>query len=111
MIKKIFGVILVVIGILIILWGVWESYGIFKGEKAVPQIFKLEAQKQTAGNKTSGDQIQQQIQEIVKSQFQEIISPQDIRQILNLISWSIFAFILISAGGKIAFLGIALLRG
>ncbi len=40
--NKIFGSILLILGLLIILWGLYSSYNIFKAKVALPQVFKSE---------------------------------------------------------------------
>lgn len=113
-IKKIFAWLLLVLGVLIILWGVWNSYQIFNAQKPVPEIFKLPEIKETSlMEEKSGtdpqEKMGQEIQQTLKEQFEKIMPPKFVEKLFNLFSWSIFMFILIYAGGKLSFLGIKLL--
>jgi len=62
-VKKIFGWILLILGVLIILWGIWSSYQIFNNQKPVPEIFAIEqglvSEEETA--KDSQTEMSQQI--------------------------------------------------
>jgi len=51
------------------------------------------------------------INEAVKTQLNQIISPESITKILNLGAWSIFAGILILGGGVISGIGVKLVNG
>ena len=109
--KKIFGWILLILGVLIILWGVWNSYQIFNAEKPVPEIFSIEKGESPVTKETPGEgsQMSQEMQQAIREQISQIFPPGFTSKILNLFSWSIFMFILIYAGGKLSSLGIKLL--
>ena len=111
-VKKIFGWILLILGVLIILWGIWSSYQIFNNQKPVPEIFAIEqglvSEEETA--KDSQTEMSQQIQQAIGQQLTQMFPPGFISKILNLISWSIFMFILVMGGGKISTLGTQLLK-
>ena len=108
--EKIFGWILLTLGVLIILWGVWNSYQIFNVQKSVPEIFSIEESLITDQTPEEGSQASQEIQRIIKEQIGQLFPPGFISKILNLFSWSIFMFILITAGGKMSILGIKLIK-
>jgi len=117
--NKIFGGILLVLGIFIILWGLYSSYSIFKGNAVLPQVFRSdeliteEPLSEESGNDSLGltpEEIQKNMEEAVGDQLARIFPPGVFLKLLNLISWSIFAWILILGGGKIAFLGIKMLK-
>ncbi len=105
--KKIIGLVLLVLGVLIILWGIWDCYNIFTAKKAAPEIFKIEETIKSGGTKTG---IEGQIQQVIKEQLGGILPADSIPQMLNLISWSIFMFILFFGAGKISAIGIKLLK-
>jgi len=112
---KIFGCFLLIAGILIIVYSLFSSYNIFIGKSQPPQIFKVEAktevvlpQKEEAGDLEA--KAERMVQEQLQKQFQEMIPADAIVKILNLISWSILAGILIFGGGQISGLGIRLLK-
>ncbi len=58
----------------------------------------------------TAEQIQQNMQKAVNEQLSKIFPPGIILKLLNIISWSVFAWILIFGGGKIALLGIKMLK-
>jgi hypothetical protein len=113
---KIFGWLLLVSGLLIIAWTLYSSYQIFTGKTTAPQIFKIQAKEVKppfAKNKTPTTQaeIQEETKKMIGEQLQEMIPIDAVPKLLNLISWSILAGILIFGGGQIAGLGIKLLKG
>ncbi|MDI6882853.1 MAG: hypothetical protein QMC93_00020 [Patescibacteria group bacterium] len=112
--RKIFGWILLSLGILMIFWGIWQSYQIFSAKKPVPEIFRIEksSEKSTV---LSGEKTEEQIQQVIKEQFEKMLPPGFLPKLFNLASWSIFIFIififiLIYGGGKLSILGIKLLK-
>ncbi|MEA3452829.1 MAG: hypothetical protein U9Q96_00640 [Patescibacteria group bacterium] len=115
--NKIFGGILLILGILIILWGLYSSYSIFKGNAILPEVFKSSeiAEVETSTNKSDSinltpEEIQKNMEDAVGEQLAKMFPAGVFLKLLNLISWSIFAWILITGGGKIAFLGIKMLK-
>lgn len=111
--KKIFGWALLVIGVLIIIWVIWTSFEIFTAQRPVYEIFKLPTTQDVSLKKDGGSletQIQEQMQQIIKGQFQEMFPPEFLIKFLNLMSWSIFAIILFMGGEKLAVIGIRLLK-
>jgi len=113
--KKVFGWLLLIIGVLIIGWGVWASYDIFTAKKPPYEIFKTQQgievsfpQEKISG--TLQQQAQQQAQQAIREQLERMLSSDLLPKLFNLISWSIFVGILIFAGGRIASLGIQLLK-
>jgi hypothetical protein len=111
---KIFGWIVLIAGLLIIGWTLMYSYSIFTGEIEVPQVFKAPGQE-TVGQKEGGamtleEQLQQQMQMAIGEQLQGMLPADSIVTLLNLVAWSILAFILIFGGGQISGLGIKLIK-
>ena len=137
--NKITGYALLVLGLLVIFWGVYSSYGIFTAKNNVPKVFsnddrgivELEiaddknekvdlneidrsrlndpAYLKSLGTQQKGV-TENLIQEQIANQLREIIPTEFILKLLNLSSWSMFVFILIFAGSKISVLGIKLLK-
>lgn len=107
-IKKILGIILLVGGLIIIFYGLYSSYNIFTVKKEAPVIFNIPEQS-GAVLKGNGD-IQAQLQEALGKQLKGILPANSMPQLLNLISWSIFAGILTLAGAQISGLGVKLLK-
>jgi len=115
--NKIFGVILLILGLFVILWGLYSSYNIFKGDAVLPQVFRSEeiisekSQLETSDSQGfSPEQIQENMENMVENQLAKIFPAGSLLKLLNLVSWSIFAWILIMGGGKISSLGIKLLK-
>jgi len=111
--KKIFGWILLTIGVLIIVWGIWTSFQIFTAQKPVYEIFKVPTAQESFLEKEKGGigaEVQEQMQQMIKEQFKEMFPPEFLVKILNLSAWWIFMMILILGGGKLAVLGITLLK-
>ena len=113
--KKVFGWFLLIIGVLLIGWGIWSSYEIFTTRRPAPEIFKIrEAQEiSMLPEKTGKDlqiQMQQQMEKTFKEQLEKLLPPDFLPKLFNLIAWSIFMFILVFAGGKLSFIGIRLLK-
>ncbi len=112
---KIIGFSLLFLGVIMILWGVWESYQIFTAKKPAPDIFKVSQVNQQISVKQKStnnpqEMIQQQLAQTIQEQLKNIIPAEFINRILNLTAWSIFMAILILAGGKISTIGASLLK-
>jgi len=111
--KRITGWTTFFAGILIIVFTLYRSYNIFTGKIAPPKIFKIEEKTTLSPKKkvpTTLDEVQQQIGEILAQELREIFPKETITKILDLISWSILAGILIFGGSQISSLGIKLLK-
>lgn len=113
-ISKIFGWVLIICGILIIAWTLYYSYGIFTNQNKVPEIFKLEFQKENASFQSSqageSEKPQNQMKKIIQEQLSKMISKKAIYKSLNLASWGILAWIFIFGGFQISSLGIKLMK-
>ena len=107
--KKIVGSILLISGVLIIFWTIYSSYNIFTAKSDIPEMFKIEEETTLLKEKVKIQDTQEQMAEAISEQIEKII-PKDVKaKILNLISWSIFAYILIFAGAQITSIGIKLI--
>ena len=107
MASKIFGYLLVLVGLTIIITTLYGSYEIFTGKIPVPLIFQTPEKETVSGNKTQD--LQKQLEETVKKQIGDLIPTDSIPKLLNLIAWSILAGILIFGGSQIAGIGIKLI--
>jgi len=105
--NKIIGYLLLFIGLAIIFWCLYSSYNIFTAKTSPPEIFSSLSLNEK--EKIGGKDIQAQMEKMIKEQFKEIISPNFLPKLFNLISWSIIAGILIFGGAQISNLGIKLL--
>ena len=104
--NKIIGYVLLVIGILLIILPLWQTYGIFTGKSMPAQVFMKPIPLKVNENVSALD-IQGQIQNaLIKT-----IPIDFIDNTLNLATWLILMWILIYAGGKIAEIGVKLLNG
>ena len=107
MMKKVLGLILLFLGIVIILYSLYSSYNIFTAKTAPPEIFKITEQT-SSPKETQG--LEAQFQEMINEQLRGIIPVDSIPTLLNLIVWSILAGILIFGGAQISGLGIKLIK-
>jgi hypothetical protein len=112
---KIFGWILLISGLLIIFYSLFISYNIFTGKSLAPAVFKVEEKEETVlPQKERVQDPRFQLEGLLEEKLQEqlgAIMPADyLPKLLNLISWSIFAGILIFGGSQISSLGIKLLK-
>lgn len=113
MANKIVGWVLLAVGVLVIVWGIWSSVQIFTAKKPVPEVFKpQQVEKVATPEKKSAspeEQMQQQIQNVIGEQIGNLLPADSMTGILNLVAWSIFMTILIFAGSRIATIGVKLL--
>ena len=107
MIKKILGLILLFVGLIIILYSLYSSFNIFTAKTSAPEIFKV--QELTTGQKGASG-VEAQIQQMISEQLKGMLPVGSFSQLLNLIAWSILAGILIFGGSQIASLGIKLIK-
>lgn len=106
--NKILGYSFILLGLIIILGTLYYSYKIFTVQAPVPQMFFV-ASKDSSSKDQSSD-LQKQMEQTIKEQISEILPPNSLPQILNLLSWSILAGILIFGAGHIAGIGIKLIK-
>lgn len=114
--KKILGWVLLLAGLVIIFTSLYFSYRFFTSEAKAPEIFKLEQKTESLSEQsktipTSPEALQKEMQKMIEQQLKEIIPPEFLSKLLNLISWSIFAGILIFGGSRISGIGIRLIKG
>ena len=115
--KKIVGWAVFAAGILMILFSVYASYNIFTAKAAAPEIFKppLAQEPETAAAPEAADpaslqEMQEATRKAISEEIGKLIPGEFLPKLLNLASWSIFAGILFLAGGRLASLGIQLLK-
>jgi len=109
--NKIIGIVLLICGLSMILWSVYVSYNMFQGNRSVPEILmpQIDAEIEIADD-SAPTQIDEQIKQTIKEQMANILPQANVYKLLNLIVWSIFAWIMIIAGTKISSLGIGMLK-
>ena len=103
--NKIIGYVLLLIGILLIALPLWQTYNIFTGHAVPSQVF-IRPQALTVNNNVSVLDIQGQVQNALI----KVIPIDFIDNTLNLASWLILGWILIYGGGKIAEIGVKLIK-
>jgi len=103
--NKIIGYILLIIGVLLIAGPLWQTYNIFTGKTQPAQIFAKPVSL-TADKNIAVTDIQGQLQNAVA----KAIPIDSINNTLNLASWLLFMWILIYGGGKIADIGVKLIK-
>lgn len=108
-VEKIFGWILLLVGVLIIIWALYSSYNIFTAKSPVPEIFKMEQGEVLSQEKEDQD-IQSQMGDIVKEQLKGLIPAEGIPKLFNLGIWTMLATILIFGGAQVSKLGIKLIK-
>ncbi len=108
--QKIIGFVLLGIGVVIVLYALFASYGIFTGSKEPSEVFS-EPVKEMGVSTSSGIQdVEQQIQGLLQKQLASLLPEDTISKTLNLFSWSIFAGILMFGGTQLAGIGVRLLN-
>lgn len=103
--KKILGLVLLFLGLIMIVSTVYYSYNIFTGKTEAPELFSVP------------EEVAIQPEEIPEDWSAEDYAggalPIDfdaLPKVLNLFAWGVFAFILIFAGGQVAGIGIKLMK-
>ena len=109
------GWTLLLVGIAIIFWASYLSYNIFTAKTAVPEVFKMPGETKNltpSPGKTPANQVelQKEMEKMVGEQLKELIPIETLPKFFNLISWSLFAGLLIFAGSQIASIGIKLIK-
>lgn len=103
--KIIAGYVLLVIGVLLIVIPLWQTYSIFTGRSLPAQVFIRPPSLKVNSNVSALD---------IKGQVQNAlikIMPIDlINNTLNLTCWLLLMWILIYGGGKIADIGVKLIK-
>lgn len=108
--KKILGIVLLAVGLIMIFYSVLASYQIFTAQKEVPQIFEVSSPETSIPTTESSSQVEQQIQESIQQQIGNMFPKDFSSDLLNLIAWSVFAGILIFAGAQVSGLGVKLMK-
>ena len=107
---KISGWTIFLIGLAVIAWTLLFSYNIFTAKTAVPEMFKMAAGKASLQKEGVIQDIQAQLETMMSEQLKGILPADSIPKLLNLVAWSIGAFILIFGGTQISSLGIKLMK-
>lgn len=108
--RKIFGWLLLIIGIGIIVSVLYLSYNIFTAKNEIPQIFKIPEENQSLALDDQDLSVEEQMKETIQEEIKNIIPSEIIFTLFNLVAWSIFAGISIFGGAQISGLGIRLIK-
>ena len=103
--NKIIGYVLLLIGLLLILLPLWQTYNIFTGKAMPSQVFMRPAALKVNNNVSALDipgQVQNAVIKIIPIDF--------VDDTLNLSTWLLLMWILIYGGGKIAEIGVKLIK-
>lgn len=106
---KAMGWLLLFLGMVIIFGTLYASSNIFTGKGQAPEIFEIQKEQAKLPQKIS-QEISESINEMIQEQLGQIIPAGLVARFLNLISWSIFAGIMLFGGSQISTLGIKLLK-
>ena len=108
--NKILGYILLFVGLAIIFWTLYNSYNIFTAKVTAPEIFKVSETEDVSSSKSKAQDLQAQMEETIREQFKNMLPPDMLPNLLNLVSWSVIAGILIFSGSSISNIGIKLIK-
>lgn len=103
--NKIIGYVLLLVGLLMIIVPLWHTYNIFTGKVSPAQVF-IRPISLTVNNQVGAYDIPGQIQNALI----KIIPVDFINNTLNLGTWLILMWVLIYGGGKIADIGVKLIK-
>ena len=103
--NKIIGYFLLLAGLLLIIIPLWHTYDIFTGKATPPLVFVRPVSLKVNENVSALD-----IQGQVQNALIKIMPIDFIDNTLNLSAWLLLAWILIYGGGKIADIGIKLIK-
>jgi len=113
MVRKNIGFLLLGTGLLVIFWSIYSSYEIFTIKKEIPKMFRVAEQTQESITNEPSDfqvELEEMMRGILSEKINEILPPEFLPKILNLVSWSMLASLLILSGNQIASLGIKLIK-
>ena len=103
--NKILGYVLLLIGLLLIILPLWQTYNIFTGKAVASQVFirpTVLKVNQNVGVLDIQGQIQNALIRVIPIDF--------VDNTLNLVTWLALMWILIYGGGKIADIGVKMLK-
>ena len=110
--NKIIGYTLLIVGLSLIIFTLYQSYNIFTDKYSAPSIFKVQTplspSKNNSGN--SLQDLQKQLNQEISKQISQMVPADTLPKILNLFSWSILAGIFIFGGSQIAILGVKMIK-
>lgn len=106
-IKKIFGLIFTILGLIIVFSSIYSTYLNFTGQSDFPQIFEAQEVKKEPKSTTA---IEDQMANMIREFIGDMIPQGAIFQMFNMMAWMLFAFFLIYSGSKLVFIGLNFLE-
>ncbi len=107
---KIIGWLVFLLGILMIVFTIYNTYNIFTGKSPAPQIIAFNVEKSKASTQGGALTGQDQTTQMISQQLGNLLPLDSLPLILNLLVWTIGAGVLIFGGAQIAGLGIKLIK-
>jgi hypothetical protein len=107
--SKTMGFLVLLLGLAIIIWSLYQVYGVYTQKITIPDFFKI-SESASLENKTAGG-IEQQLQSAIKQQLSNFIPTNTISQSLNLGFFAVVIGLFIFGGSKIALIGVKLIKG
>lgn len=110
-IEKIIGWGLLVLGVFLIVWPLFQSFNIFTGKTQAPAIFKIEEKEKTSLPEKENKTLSlEEMEKIIEERLGEIFPTDFLARLLNLISFSVFVGISIFAGSQVSTIAIKLIK-
>ena len=103
--NKILGYVLLFAGVLLIVGSLWQTYNILTGTITAPQVFKKSVSLQ-ANQQVSTTDVQGQMQNALI----KVLPIGAIDNSINIGIWLLLMWVLIYGGGKLADIGVKLLK-
>jgi len=108
-VEKFLGWILLIFGVLIIFWSLYNCYLVFTKKATLPEFLKTEKKLSKTSQKIPQN-FQEQIEKKIEEKLEEIFPSKEILKFFNFLSLSVFYGVFIFGGGQIASLGVKLLK-
>ena len=106
---KILGLVLLMLGLVLIGWTLYNSYNIFTGRAEAPEIFSVPEEETPVEPEELPEELPEDLSE--DQLMQALFADKNILpETANLLIWGFLAFILIFGGGQISGLGIKLMK-
>lgn len=105
--KKTIGWIFMLLGAGMILFIIIQTYSYFTGGAPFPELFYVSASESTG---SSSDTMSAMMEEMLSSQLNSFISKESITLLLNMTAFSLLAFFMVFAGGKLFELGLKAIK-
>lgn len=108
--NKILGYILLFIGLFCVGFALAQSFQIFMGYVTPPMLFKeISDESQDSTGTSSKLAVEMQLEQQILQQMDRAIPPNAVPQMLNLLSWALFAGIFMFGGTQLTGLGLKII--